>query len=43
VVVDKEAAEKDAAEVKGIKDGADYELSKALPMLANAIKQVEKI
>jgi dynein heavy chain len=43
VEVDKEIAQKDAAEVKAVKDHADKELGKALPMLDAAIKKVDQI
>lgn len=43
MTVDKEAAEKDAAEVKAVVDMAEAELAKALPMLADAIKKVDSI
>lgn len=43
VTVDKEAAEKSAAEVKAVVDMAEGELAKALPMLADAIKKVDSI
>jgi len=43
VVVEEEEASKQAAEVKGIKDNADKELSSALPELEIAVKKVEGI
>jgi len=43
VVVEEEEASKQAAEVKEIKDGADHELSSALPELEIAVKKVEAI
>ena len=43
VSVEEEAASIQAAEVKGIKDGADADLAVALPALEQAVKKVREI